>query len=378
VRAAGAHGPSSARGSRGQSGSHGIGRRKAGCLAHSADWATAVGPLSQTTDRGADDLATILALCPISASIAFLNHSSRGAIRGVRAAKERRRRPKSSGPSSAGPSSPTTPLSMRRTSTMESAMTSRSRRSRVVNLLSRVTSTRTQSGPITPADETDEGDVAVEPDREGITPFRSPYPAQDVPRSKAKQQGEAVTGLEMETKWGAPFSLGAGADGPSGSVTAYCDQAAPEGGEALGQTEMDTKWGMGGPASSPDSRLLGQPLAVPAVWEARGEEGGPSGTPQLERDIKWPLYAAPAADASGLVAYDSPPPILAGPSGTPQLERDIKWPIGSTVPEAAAGQDSDVNSHDRSAGSGSTSWLDRAYRSEIWYRGNPLFTRPMW
>ncbi|KAI9639884.1 uncharacterized protein MKK02DRAFT_29848 [Dioszegia hungarica] len=264
---------------------------------------------------------TILALCPISASIAFLNHSSRGAIRSVRSAKDQRRLSKSksaqsgrsSSPSSPSPLSPIgtllspngtapnpNPLSMRRTSTMGSAVTSRSRRSRLGGFLSRVTTARSESGPITPEQEDNvsgqgsEGVVVQAEEEAGrVTPFpisMSPVNKVDwaIPKGKNREE-RGTTPLEMDTKWGAPPSPSFGPSG-SGDGQGYTmgSALAAEGAlvgmdRKVNRLEMDAKWGSGAFAS------LGPPV-FPGLYEGESQ-AGPSahGTPQLERDIKWPI-----------------------------------------------------------------------------------------
>lgn len=253
-------------------------------------------------------LATNLFLCPFSATVVLLNHSSRGVIRGVRSSKEKRRIAKSTTSSRATPSITTVntnPLAMNRTSTMGS---SRSRRSPIGTFLTRVTSTRSQSRvePITPSEE-----GIDETGR--ITPFTSSHPSntsEEMATLKGRIVDRTPTGLEMETKWGQAGNMASG----SGS------RAEESGGEEyINQVEMDTKWGGGGLSS------LGPPV-MPAIGEA-----GPSGTPELERDIKWPIinaqrdHLAGATDQTGSRSVNADGNQGRGRQEESSLEMDLKW-----------------------------------------------------
>lgn len=160
-------------------------------------------------------------------------------------------------------------------------------------------------------------------DEERVTPFpvsgRGSGEMDERPILPMKGKKEIpTTGIELETKWGLPTSPMTEGSRGIGEGSGWRRD------EEVNQVEMDTKWGGGVLAP------LGEPV-MPHPW-TQGE-AGPSGTPQLERDIKWPVPESSSSpiqrDFGAVPEYTNPPRQAIKPAEREEevtrLEMDLKW-----------------------------------------------------
>lgn len=239
----------------------------------------------------AEVTVTVLALCPISASIVFLNHSSRGAIRSTRTAHQNRQVAKSSRSRSGTKTS--TGIGLPRTGSMDDRSTLRRRDS----ILSRTAS----RASVSPTDRTERGERV------------SMSMTGDELRRAVSIHGTGVSSDEDEGE-----AIGRGEAGTSASASGHAegDEGTSAGtGTGLGRTtSRGSRWRLSRRKGKGKARRLDSATAAAATGDGDVEEGTPTNS-TLQSSSG--LSAAGASTSMSMRTGQE-----YAPEGSPRVERE--------------------------------------------------------